>query len=183
MRPASFFWKLFTSTYFQQWKNDAVDHLNSHSTVLNLLVFLQIERIQNKILYQQYEAKLKLLENQNSTGCINERILWHGTANETVPCINTYGFNRSYCGKHGIHNYNNNLVLIRSSNLWTIYLLALGARAGLRFWSNFKWTRLFELVITFWNKYPPALLKKQWMYVLTKQVSNWDMIKFKPGLL
>lgn len=131
---------------------------------LKFVVFLQIERIQNRILHQQYEAKLKLLENQNSTGCINERILWHGTAHKAVACINTYGFHRSYCGKNGIHNYYNNLVLIRSSNLWIIYLLALGARTGLRFWSNFKWIRFFQLVITYWNKYPLTLLKKLWMF-------------------
>lgn len=50
---------------------------------------------------QQYEAKLKLLEGQNSVGTTNERKLWHGTANESVASINTYGFNRSYCGKNG----------------------------------------------------------------------------------
>lgn len=53
MRHASFFWNLVTSTYFQQWKQDAVDFLNSYSAVLNFL-FLQIERIQNRIVYQQH---------------------------------------------------------------------------------------------------------------------------------
>lgn len=53
------------------------------------------------MLHQQFEAKLKLLQKQNSTGCANERKLWHGTANDTVANINTYGFNRSYCGKNG----------------------------------------------------------------------------------
>lgn len=54
------------------------------------------------MLLQQYEAKLKLLEGQNPAGTTNERKLWHGTANESVSSnINTYGFNRSYCGKNG----------------------------------------------------------------------------------
>lgn len=53
------------------------------------------------MLLQQYEAKLKLLEGQNPAGTTNERKLWHGTANESVASINTYGFNRSYCGKNG----------------------------------------------------------------------------------
>lgn len=64
------------------------------------------------MLHQQYEAKLKLLEKQNPTGCINERKLWHGTANEAVASINTYGFNRSYCGKNGIYYDHNNLITI-----------------------------------------------------------------------
>lgn len=54
------------------------------------------------MLLQQYEAKLKLLEGQNPAGTTNEPKLWHGTANESVSSsINTYGFNRSYCGKNG----------------------------------------------------------------------------------
>lgn len=65
------------------------------------MFFLQIEKIQNKMLLQQYEAKLKLLEGQNHPSTTNERTLWHGTAYESVASINTYGFNRSYCGKNG----------------------------------------------------------------------------------
>ena len=71
------------------------------SLIMSNYIKLQIERIQNRMLLQQYDAKLKLLEKQNPPGCTNERKLWHGTANESVPSINTYGFNRSYCGKNG----------------------------------------------------------------------------------
>lgn len=56
------------------------------------------------MLLQQYEAKLKLLQGQNPAAITNERKLWHGTANESVASINTYGFNRSYCGKNGNPN-------------------------------------------------------------------------------
>lgn len=73
-------------------------------TLYNLDVLLQIERIQNRMLLQQYEAKLKLLQGQNPAAITNERKLWHGTANESVASINTYGFNRSYCGKNGNPN-------------------------------------------------------------------------------
>jgi len=31
----------------------------------------------------------------------NERLLWHGTAPDTVKIICKRGFNRSYCGKNG----------------------------------------------------------------------------------
>lgn len=67
------------------------------------MLILQIERIQNRMLLQQYEAKLKLLEKQNAANTTNEKKLWHGTGNDAVASINTYGFNRSYCGKNGTH--------------------------------------------------------------------------------
>lgn len=60
-----------------------------------------MEKIQNKMLYQQYIAKKKLLESQNPKGTQNERELWHGTAPEAVSSINNHGFDRSYCGKNG----------------------------------------------------------------------------------
>jgi poly [ADP-ribose] polymerase 10/14/15 len=68
-------------------------------------LILQIERIQNKTLWAQYEAKKKQLEDQNPPGTTNERLLWHGTAAETVDNINAHGFNRSYCGKNGMQTY------------------------------------------------------------------------------
>nr|XP_034317324.1 protein mono-ADP-ribosyltransferase PARP15 [Crassostrea gigas]XP_034317325.1 protein mono-ADP-ribosyltransferase PARP15 [Crassostrea gigas] len=58
---------------------------------------VQLERIQNKMLYQQYVGKKKLLESQNPKGTQNERELWHGTAPDAVSSINSFGFNRSYC--------------------------------------------------------------------------------------
>nr|XP_034317327.1 protein mono-ADP-ribosyltransferase PARP14 isoform X2 [Crassostrea gigas] len=61
---------------------------------------VKLERIQNKMLYQQYVAKKKLLDSQNPKGTQNERELWHGTAPEAVNSINSLGFNRSYCGKN-----------------------------------------------------------------------------------
>ena len=60
--------------------------------------FIQIERIQNKTLYTQYAAKKKQINENNPNQKQNERVLWHGTAADTVPSINAHGFNRSYCG-------------------------------------------------------------------------------------
>ncbi|CAC5404074.1 PARP10_14_15 [Mytilus coruscus] len=60
----------------------------------------KIEKIQNRTLQQQYVAKKKSMDSTNTTGTNNERKLWHGTAMEAVDSINTYGFNRSYCGKN-----------------------------------------------------------------------------------
>lgn len=67
------------------------------------------------MLIQQYEAKLMRLERQNPAGTTNERKLWHGTANESVASINTYGFNRSYCGKNG------NLTIKKSKKLTRLF--------------------------------------------------------------
>jgi hypothetical protein len=77
---------------------------------------LQIERIQNKALWAQYQAKKKQLEDENPPNTTNERLLWHGTAAEAVDYINGYGFNRSYCGKNG--GYLINLIVIL--HLWLI---------------------------------------------------------------
>ncbi|XP_062600978.1 protein mono-ADP-ribosyltransferase PARP15-like [Saccostrea cucullata] len=59
---------------------------------------IKLERIQNKMLYQQYVAKKKLLDSQNPSGTQNERELWHGTDPKAVNSINSLGFNRSYSG-------------------------------------------------------------------------------------
>eukprot|EP00105_Crassostrea_gigas_P000486 XP_011412320.2 PREDICTED: poly [ADP-ribose] polymerase 15 isoform X2 [Crassostrea gigas] len=58
---------------------------------------VKLERIQNKMLYQQYVAKKKMLESQNPKGTQNERELWHAIRAKVVSSINSLGFNRSYC--------------------------------------------------------------------------------------
>lgn len=42
-----------------------------------------------------------MIDAQNKPGHKNENTLWHGTAGNAKDSINTYGFNRSYCGKNG----------------------------------------------------------------------------------
>lgn len=64
--------------------------------------FLKVERIQNKTLYQQYLAKKKQMDDTNPPGHQNEQKLWHGTDKDAEDSITKYGFNRSYCGKHGM---------------------------------------------------------------------------------
>ncbi|XP_053407776.1 protein mono-ADP-ribosyltransferase PARP14-like isoform X2 [Mercenaria mercenaria] len=70
---------------------------------------VKVERVQNKTLWAQYQAKKKQLDDQNPPNTTNERLLWHGTAVETVDFINEFGFNRSYCGRnatmygHGVY--------------------------------------------------------------------------------
>ena len=65
------------------------------------ICFLQIERIQNPSLFQQYKVKKKELEQYNPKGMENEKRLFHGTPSDSVQGIITNGFNRSYCGRHG----------------------------------------------------------------------------------
>ncbi|KAL4231262.1 Poly (ADP-ribose) polymerase [Mactra antiquata] len=63
-------------------------------------IVTKIERIMNRTLWTQYQAKKDQLNSQNPKGTQNERKLWHGTAPEAVDNINAHGFNRSYCGKN-----------------------------------------------------------------------------------
>lgn len=63
---------------------------------------VKMEKIQNRTLQQQYVAKKKSMDSTNAKGTNNELKLWHGTAMEAVDSINTYGFNRSYCGKNAV---------------------------------------------------------------------------------
>ena len=62
---------------------------------------MQIERIQNRTLYEQYEAKKKNMSGQARRKKPVERHVWHGTDANVISSIEKNGFNRSYCGLHG----------------------------------------------------------------------------------
>ena len=63
------------------------------------VLYLQIERVENTQLRNQYEARK--LEMHRRLGRDTERTLYHGTSPDTVDKINTRGFDRSFCGKNG----------------------------------------------------------------------------------
>jgi hypothetical protein len=63
-------------------------------------ISIEIERIQNPHLYQQYMAHKQKMDKDNG-GMNNERRLFHGTESTNVNAINTQGFNRSFCGANG----------------------------------------------------------------------------------
>ena len=65
-----------------------------------MFVCVQIERIQNEMLYKQYVTRKAAMDAANP-GVMNENSLWHGTNESTLDSINVSGFNRSYCGKNG----------------------------------------------------------------------------------
>ncbi|XP_068707161.1 protein mono-ADP-ribosyltransferase PARP14-like [Montipora foliosa] len=60
----------------------------------------KIERVQNPHLYQSYVVRKQKMDQDN--GGNNERQLFHGTDAKNVTAMNTQGFNRSFCGAHGM---------------------------------------------------------------------------------
>uniref|UniRef100_A0A3P9Q332 Poly [ADP-ribose] polymerase n=1 Tax=Poecilia reticulata TaxID=8081 RepID=A0A3P9Q332_POERE len=61
--------------------------------------FCHIERIQNPALWKSLQIKKHEMEQRNNHQN-NEKRLFHGTSEDTVPIINERGFNRSYAGKN-----------------------------------------------------------------------------------
>ena len=68
---------------------------------LNTCICQQVERIQNAYLYYQYTAKKQQIERTTTRRPI-EKTLWHGTSSDVTDSINNNGFDRSYCGQHGL---------------------------------------------------------------------------------
>ncbi|XP_046555591.1 protein mono-ADP-ribosyltransferase PARP14-like isoform X2 [Haliotis rubra] len=68
------------------------------------ITILKIKRIQAQWLWKLYVIKRQHLEKQqqqNPAAEVNtERVLWHGTSMDAIPCIAKNGFNRSYSGKN-----------------------------------------------------------------------------------
>lgn len=65
----------------------------------------QIERVENRTLYQMFEFNKTIVRRNNKPGACIERQLWHGTTVEAVDNICLYGFNRGYCGRNGMVHY------------------------------------------------------------------------------
>ncbi|KAM4889418.1 protein mono-ADP-ribosyltransferase PARP14-like [Thomomys bottae] len=59
----------------------------------------KIERIQNKDLWNSYQTKKCSIDEKYGHER-NEKLLFHGTEADSVPHVNTHGFNRSYAGKN-----------------------------------------------------------------------------------
>ncbi|KAL2302153.1 hypothetical protein Nmel_009570 [Mimus melanotis] len=57
----------------------------------------KIERVQNRYLWKNYQIKKCEMDKKNGDRN-NERLLFHGTSQESLPLINDRGFNRSYAG-------------------------------------------------------------------------------------
>ena len=76
---------------------DVTAKVQATAGVLNIQ---KIERIQNPHLYQSYMVRKQKVE--KDIGGNSERQLFHGTDAENVSHINTQGFNRNFCGAHGM---------------------------------------------------------------------------------
>ncbi|CAN8218485.1 unnamed protein product [Coccothraustes coccothraustes] len=59
----------------------------------------KIERVQNQYLWKNYQIKKCEIDKKNGNRN-NERLLFHGTSQESLTLINRQGFNRSYAGLH-----------------------------------------------------------------------------------
>lgn len=62
--------------------------------------YFQVEKLMNKLLYNQYRLKKASMEHSSSEPEV-ERTLYHGTSETSVKEICIHGFNRSFCGKNG----------------------------------------------------------------------------------
>ncbi|KAM7321969.1 hypothetical protein ACRRTK_018810 [Alexandromys fortis] len=69
-----------------------------HQTCQNFVIE-KIARIQNPALWRKYQANKKIMDEKNGHER-NEKQLFHGTEDSSIPQLNSHGFNRSYAGKN-----------------------------------------------------------------------------------
>ncbi|NXR48585.1 PAR14 polymerase, partial [Hippolais icterina] len=62
----------------------------------------KIERVQNLYLWKTYQIKKCEMDKKNGHRN-NERLLFHGTNQDSITLINKKGFNRSFAGTHAAH--------------------------------------------------------------------------------
>ena len=91
------------SPHSQEYKNAL---RNFQKTLPSLKCqIIELRRIQNLDLYQQYSVLKNQMERNVSDNCELERELFHGTDKAACEKINHQGFNRIYAGKNGDCNY------------------------------------------------------------------------------
>ncbi|XP_043988454.1 poly(ADP-ribose) polymerase family member 14-related sequence 1 [Gambusia affinis] len=86
------------SVSLQTASSEYAEVLNLFKATCNRAVS-KIERIQNPTLWKSLQIKKQEMEVRNNHQN-NEKRLFHGTSEDTVPIINERGFNRSYAGKN-----------------------------------------------------------------------------------
>ncbi|NXU37475.1 PAR14 polymerase, partial [Drymodes brunneopygia] len=74
----------------------------------------KIERVQNVYLWKTYQIKKCEMDKKNGSRN-NERLLFHGTSEESLAFINNRGFNRSYAGVHAA-NFGNGTYFAVNAN-------------------------------------------------------------------
>ncbi|XP_021254183.1 poly [ADP-ribose] polymerase 14 isoform X1 [Numida meleagris] len=83
------------------------------SPSLNLKIE-KIERIQNPSLWKVYQIKKCQMDDKNGNKN-NEKLLFHGTSVDSLTFINSYGFNRSYAGRHAAQYGNGTYFAVNAS--------------------------------------------------------------------
>ncbi|KAM6458467.1 protein mono-ADP-ribosyltransferase PARP10 isoform 4-T4 [Liasis olivaceus] len=66
------------------------------------LWIVKLEKVMHPLLYQQYQLKKAAMEKACGHQAV-ERILYHGTTEQSSHEICQHGFNRSFCGKNATH--------------------------------------------------------------------------------
>ncbi|XP_051948797.1 protein mono-ADP-ribosyltransferase PARP10-like isoform X1 [Xyrauchen texanus] len=84
------------SDEFQKVIKDFYDTIQEHH---NRIKIIKVEKLTNKLLYDQYRLKKASMEASSSEPEV-ERTLYHGTSETSVKEICIHGFNRSFCGKN-----------------------------------------------------------------------------------
>ncbi|KAG8432069.1 hypothetical protein GDO86_019273, partial [Hymenochirus boettgeri] len=79
---------------------------------------LEVQRVQNALLYNQYELKKRSMLTHSSRVPV-ERVLYHGTTEASAKEICHNGFNRSFCGKNGELS----AVLIHYNHIYILYII------------------------------------------------------------
>ncbi|NXY63930.1 PAR14 polymerase, partial [Callaeas wilsoni] len=74
----------------------------------------KIERIQNLYFWKNYQIKKCEMDKKNGSRN-NERLLFHGTSQESLTFINNHGFNRSYAGTHAANFGNGTYFAVNAS--------------------------------------------------------------------
>ncbi|NXT99033.1 PAR14 polymerase, partial [Buphagus erythrorhynchus] len=74
----------------------------------------KIERVQNRYLWKNYQIKKCEMDKKN-VDRNNERLLFHGTSQESLPLINNHGFNRSYAGMNAANFGNGTYFAVNAS--------------------------------------------------------------------
>ncbi|NXI45364.1 PAR14 polymerase, partial [Galbula dea] len=74
----------------------------------------KIERVQNPYLWKAYQIKKCEMDKKNGSKN-NEKLLFHGTSEESSILINNNGFNRSYAGMHAANFGNGTYFAVNAS--------------------------------------------------------------------
>ncbi|KAG9472927.1 hypothetical protein GDO78_016090 [Eleutherodactylus coqui] len=92
----------------EEYKTVTQHFLSTLKELKSLIQVIQVQKVQNTLLYNQYQLKKQSMLALHTQGSI-ERTLYHGTTENGAKEICHHGFDRSFCGKnatlygHGVY--------------------------------------------------------------------------------